>query len=178
MMRCIALLPLLAAVLLSVVVPARAGEKDAVHIAQMLQIPAGESVDDAVCIFCSIHADGTVKGDLVTVFGSVELSGRAEHDLVSVFGNVQAEKNAEVGGDLVSILGRASLSDGTMVRKDLVSVFGKLSVADSSMVGGERVRVGIWFGGLPALMCFVILLFLVLAIRSHVVHRRNAELLD
>lgn len=156
------LFPALLAVLL-VFAPARARaeEGDVVHIGHSIHVPADASVEDAVCIFCSVHVEGKVTGDVVAIFGDVDLRGDAQHDVVNIFGSFRAAKGASVEDDVVSIFGVIRLGDGVAIGHDLVALFGSLAMANSATVGGDRVIRSIWIVLAPLLLAALVIFLLV-----------------
>ena len=117
------LLSLLAAAFALAASPARANQ-DAVQFGSDIDISAGNPVHDAVCFFCSVHAEGEVNGDIVVFFGNIHLDGDAHHDVVDFFGNITAADNSSVGGDMVNFFGSARLGENVTVAKDMVTMFG------------------------------------------------------
>ena len=99
---------LLVAALAVGTIPARA-EQDAVQFFRNINITSDTPVHDAICFFCSVRADGDVRGDIVVFFGNVHLNGAAHHDVVNFFGHVSAADNSSIGGDLVSILAHCAV---------------------------------------------------------------------
>jgi hypothetical protein len=161
---------LLAAAFAMAALPAHAGEGDTIHFGRSIHVTADAPTHDAVCIFCSVYADGKVTGDIVAIFGSVHLNGDAQHDVVNVFGTITAEKGSTVEDDVVSVFGSIRLADNVLVSHDLVSVFGNVSVSDSVIVGGDRVERSGWIIGFPLLILLAIV-FIVL--REYRTYRRR-----
>lgn len=152
--------------LLAAATPARASQ-DVVRIFENINIGPGESVHDAVCIFCSIHVQGEVEGDTLAVFGSVHLNGQAHHDVVAVFGGVTAGDNSSIGGDLVSIFGAVHLGDHVTVGKDMVSIFGPLHAPGSVSVGKDRVAISPWIFFGPLLIVLFAIVLIVYEVQAH-----------
>lgn len=147
--------------------PAHADDGDTVHFASSIHITTDDSINNAVCIFCSVYVDGKVTGDIVVLFGNVHLNGDAQHDVVNIFGDVTAEKGATIEDDLVSVFGNVRLADGVLVNHDLVSVFGYTSIPDSVIVGGDRVQRSGWIVGLPLLILLIIVFVVVREYRNY-----------
>ena len=150
---------LLAAVFAAAALPAHA-EQNEVQFGTDIHVPAGATVHDAVCFFCSVHVEGTVEGNLVVMFGNIHLAGHANHDVVNLFGKTTAEANATVGNNLVNVLGAIRLGENVAVGHDMVSVMGSYRAADSATVGNNRVIQPLWLGLVP-LIVLAGLLFLV-----------------
>src|SRR5580704_531515 len=92
------LFSLLAAGLVLSAAPAHADE-DTVHFFNDINVPAGDTVRDAVCILCSVHIDGEAKHDIVAILGSVQVNGHADRDVVSIIGGVTVGDNASIDRD-------------------------------------------------------------------------------
>ena len=164
------LLPcLLVAALAAAAAPMRA-DNDAVHFGTNIYVAPNSTVHDAVCFFCNVNAEGTVKGDVVVFFGSVRLAGNAEHDVVDFFGGVDAEDGAAVGRDLVSFFGMVQLGDDVSVGHDLVALMGSFRAADSVNVGNDRVVQPGWILDFPLIAMIILLLF---AVREYRLWRRR-----
>ena len=101
---------LLAAIFALTTTPARASH-DAVQFGSNITVPAGQTVHDAVCFFCSVQDEGTVDGDIVVFFGNVHISGEAHHDVVNFFGSVRADDNSSIRHDMVSFFGVVRLGE-------------------------------------------------------------------
>jgi hypothetical protein len=163
---------LLAAVFALTAAPAHA-KSDAVQFGSNINIPEGTTVHDAVCFFCSVHAQGTVDGDIVVFFGNVHLSGSAHHDVVNFFGSVRAEEDASIDHDLVNFFGVVRLGDNVAVGHDVVVMFGGLHTADSVRIGGNRVAQPAWLFFTPLIILCLIVIAIVREIR---VYRRRQYL--
>lgn len=90
---------------------------DRVSFGRSIDIAAGETTGDAVCIGCSITVSGEVEGDAVAVGGTVhvESSGVVDGNAVGVGGKVRLESGARVGGDAVAVGGTVQVADGATV---------------------------------------------------------------
>jgi hypothetical protein len=149
-------LGLCAAVMLISAPLARAND-DAVHFFSDIRVPAGTTAHDAVCFFCSVHADGEVNGDIVVFFGNVHIGSAAHHDVVSFFSGVDAEDDATIGHDLVNFFGSVHLGHNVSVGEDMVTMFGVVHAPDSVTVHGNSVTFPFWvFGGPMLLVCLLI----------------------
>ena len=137
---------LVAAALAAAAVPARA-DRDAVQFFNSIDITPDTPVHDAVCFFCSVHADGDVMGDIVVFFGTVQLNGHAHHDVVNFFGHISASDNSSIDHDAVSIFGGIRLGENARVGRDMVCIFGSAHAPGSASVGGDRV-------GIPGLILY------------------------
>jgi hypothetical protein len=129
---------LVAAALVAAAVPARA-DQDQVEFFHNIEITPDTPAHDAVCFFCSVHADGEVRGDIVVFFGSVRLNGQAHHDVVDFFGHITATDNSSIGGDAVSFFGGVRLGENVHIAKDVVCFFGSIHMPPSASIGGSRV---------------------------------------
>lgn len=131
--------------------PARA-EQDVVHFGSSIEVPANDSIHDAVCFFCSVKAQGTVRGDIVVFFGSVEINGHADHDVVDFFGDVNAADDTSIGHSLVNFFGSVQLGEHVQVGQDTVVMFGDLRSASTASFGGDRVYEPGWIFWIPFLL--------------------------
>ncbi len=157
---------LLSASLLGAAAPARANQ-DQVQFLHNINVGPGESVHDAVCIFCGVHVEGEVDGDLVVIFGNVRLHGQAHHDVVAIFGSVTAAGDSSIGGDLVSVFGSVHLGDNVSVGKDMVTIFGVQHVPRSASVGKDRVSISPWIFFGPLLIVLFALILIVHEVQAH-----------
>lgn len=156
---------LLASALLFATTPARA-DKDAVQFGSNIHIPEGESVHDAVCFFCSVHAEGNIDHDVVVFFGNVRIAHESKHDVVVFFGSVRAADNATIGHDLVNFFGSIHLGEDVSVGGDVVAMFGGLHTADSVRIAGSRVAQPIWVFWTPLIILGLIIALVVREVRS------------
>lgn len=146
--------------------PARA-DQDAVQFFNNIQVTPDNPVHDAVCFFCSVHAEGEIKGDVVVFFGDVHLNGQAHHDVVNFFGSVRAEDNSAIGGDLVSFFGSVHLGENVRVGKDVVAMFGTVHSPESVSIGKDHVIFSPWLFFGPLLFIFLVVFFIVHEVRVH-----------
>jgi hypothetical protein len=144
---------------------ARASE-DVVQFGNKIEVGKNDTVQDAVCFFCSIDVDGTVNGDVVAFFGSVRINGHANHDVVNFFGNVSAADNSSIGDDLVNFFGGVRLGENVDVGKDTVVMFGSLRAASTVSFGGDRVVQPGWIFWVPLLAIGLGISFLVQEVRG------------
>ncbi len=161
---------LLAAALAWSAAPAHAD--DTVHIGSNIHVATDATIDNAVCIFCSVRVDGKVTGDVVAIFGNVRLRGGAQHDVVSIFGSLRAEKGSSIEDNVVSVFGGVHLGDGVAVGQDLVALFGNLEMADTATVGGDRVVQPAWIALVPLLFFALLVSIVVREVRAN--RRRKA----
>ncbi|MEO8276271.1 MAG: polymer-forming cytoskeletal protein, partial [Thermoanaerobaculia bacterium] len=103
---------------------------DRVSFGRAIEVRAGESAGDVVCIGCSVTVFGQVDGDAVAVGGSV---------LVESGGLIQ--------GNAVGVGGRVHLESGATVDGDAVAVGGSVQVEDGGTIEGQRSSVG-WGDGM------------------------------
>jgi len=141
-------------------------DRDAVQFFSNIHVGPDSSVHDAVCFFCSINADGEVKGDMVVFFGNIHIAGKADHDVVSFFGSISADDNASVGQDMVSMFGSVRLGENVSIGKDLVAMFGILRAPETVTVGGDRVSMpgAIFFG--PMVLIGLVVIVIVRELRA------------
>ena len=136
-------------------------EDDAVQFFNNINITPDSPVQDAVCFFCNVHADGKVNGDIVVFFGNVRLSGHAQGDIVDFFGSVTAAGDSTIGGDLVTFFGPVHLGDNVKVGGDLVTIFGPTHTASTVAIGGDHVSLSPWIIFAPFLVIFLIVYLIV-----------------
>jgi len=143
---------------------------DAVSFGSNIHVASDASVHDAVCFFCSVHAEGEVQGDIVVFFGSIHLSGAARHDVVNIFGKVTVADGVSIGQDLVSIFGVVRLGENVSIGKDMVAMFGSVRAPSSITVGNDRVIQPGWILWIPLL---VIGLIITIIVREYRAYRRR-----
>ena len=149
------------------------GRQDRVSFGRNIVIERGESVADAVCLGCSIHVEGTVRGDAVTVGGRTTISGRVDGDVVAVGGGIRLTGAAD--GDVVALGGTIELGPGASVSGDAVALAGAIEIEPGADVGGGVVEgrvsgpfatfdpiAGVFDAGLIAVL--VLVLFLIAAL--------------
>jgi hypothetical protein len=95
---------------------AKSGE-DRVSVGSNITVNEGENAGDTVCILCSVHVAGDVKGDVVAILGSVTVD--ANHsisgDTVVLGGDFNMKEDSAIGGDLSVIAGDVSLSPNATI---------------------------------------------------------------
>jgi hypothetical protein len=141
-------------------------DRDEVQFGTNIVVPAGGTIHDAVCFFCSVNALGTVDHDVVVFFGDVHIAGQANHDVVNFFGTVRADNNASIAHDLVSFFGSIRLGENVSVGGDMVAMFGGLHAADTVNVTGSRVVQPGWVLFIPLLILGGIISLIVNAVRN------------
>jgi len=151
---------LFGAALAAAALPACA-EQDAVQFFNNINVTPDAPVHDAVCFFCSVHAEGDVKGDIVVFFGNVHIDGQAHQDVVNFFGNVTASDNSSIGGDLVSFFGSVRLGENVRVAQDLIAMFGTVHSPASVSIGQDHVVFSPWILFAPFLVIFLIVFVIV-----------------
>jgi hypothetical protein len=156
---------LLLTVALSLAPVAAFADRDAVQFGSDIHVAKDGSVHDAVCFFCSVDAQGEIKGDVVVFFGNVRIAGRADHDVVNFFGKVKTEDDVVIGGDLVSMFGTIRMGENGSVGKDMVAMFGAIQAPDSVTVAGNRVAQPLWVFLGPLLLVGGIVVFVLHEIR-------------
>lgn len=156
---------LLGSALFFAATPARA-DKDAVQFGSNINVPEGQSVHDAVCFFCSVHAEGNIDHDVVVFFGNVHIAHESKHDVVVFFGSIRAEDDAAIGHDVVNFFGSTHLGDNVSVGGDMVEMFGGLHAADSVQIAGSRVAQPIIVFWTPMIVLGLIIAIIVREVRS------------
>jgi len=125
----------------------------------------GETVDDAVCIFCSVVVRGTVRSDVVVIGGGVEVEGVVEDDVVIVGGGLRLRPGGRVGEDVVAY-------GGPVERGERARIEGTVLVKPYFHLPGQRQ---VFLEGLLALGALNLLLVLLL---SMLLRRRVSRLAD
>ncbi len=120
-------------------------------------IGPNESLDQAVCIGCSIHVEGTVGeavaiggtitvrngtilSEAVAIGGSIDIDGEANGDVVAVLGSVDLD--GTVNGDVVSVLGGIRMHDGATINGDAVGALSGVERGAGTTVTGDTVETG------------------------------------
>jgi hypothetical protein len=156
---------LLGAVFMAGATPARA-DRDAVQFFSDIRVAPDTTVHDAVCFFCSVKAEGEVRGDIVVFFGNVYLAGRADHDVVNFFGKVTAVDNAQIDNNLVSFFGMIRLGEDVSIGRDMVAMFGAVRAPESVTVGHDRVAMPFLIFLGPMVLLGLMITVIVQAIRA------------
>ncbi len=102
---------------------------DRVSFGRAIEIEAGETTGDAVCIGCSVTVSGNVEGDAVSIGGSVTV-----------------ESSGLVEGSAVAVGGKVRLESGATVEQDAVAIGGSVQAEEGATVEGQRSTVG-WGDG-------------------------------
>ena len=129
--------------------------EERVMVGDDIFVGPAESLDNVVCIGCSIRVEGTVReavaiggnvyvdggtvrSDLVAIAGSVELQGEADSDVVAVLGSVDLD--GTVNGDVVSVLGRIEMRDGATINGSAVGVLSAVERGSDTTITGDLVE--------------------------------------
>ncbi|WP_263381895.1 hypothetical protein [Granulicella arctica] len=100
------------------------GDNGRVSFGHDVTIDEGETADDIVCVFCSVHAHGDIEGDVAVVFGSVDV-----------------DANHTISGDVAVVGGDVSAGDDATIHGDLAVVAGELRLAPNATVHGDKTVV-------------------------------------
>lgn len=111
-----------ALLLLSLPVRTRAQDDDLVRYLRSIEVKAGESLPDVVCVGCSVRVAGIVTGDVVAVAGDVEITGTIEGDAVAAGGRVRLLPGGSVEGEAVAVGGVVSLEGAAAPKGGVESV--------------------------------------------------------
>jgi hypothetical protein len=92
-------------------------DDDRVSIGSNITVAEGENAGDIVCILCSVHVGGDVKGDVVVILGSltVDANRSISRDTVVLGGDLNMKEDSTIGGDLSVVAGDSSLSTNATV---------------------------------------------------------------
>ncbi len=153
-----------------------------IMIGESIHVGPGEAVEEATCVACSIHVEGTVTGDAFVVLGTLENRGALEGDATVIGGTLESSGSvlgksaviggnmrllSGVGGDAIAILGsiEAASSDAS-IGGDAVVVLGRQSGISPESVGGSIEHVGgerfgrlVLFGSVIGLVVSVLVIF-------------------
>ena len=164
MLRRILLLSLLAGVF-AIAAPARA-ETDTVQFFHDIHVLPGAPVDDVVCFFCNLRADGPVNGDIVVFFGSVRIDGQtAAGDVVDFFGSVRVEDNSSVMGDLLHIAGPTRLGNNVYLGSDFTALFSDVANTPSTRIIGDRMVIPAWMLLFPLFFAILVVALIAYAVQ-------------
>ena len=143
---------------IAAIAPMRAhANDDAVQFGSDITASADHPVHDAVCFFCSVHADGDVTGDIVVFFGDVHINGTAHSDVVNFFGRTQLDDGAIIERDLVNFFGSVRAGQNAQVGRSMVIMFGSLHAPASFSIGQDKFV-------LPGILLLIPFLFFALII--------------
>jgi hypothetical protein len=119
---------LAAALLLIAATPFARADQNRVSLGRDISVAEGETAGDLVCIFCSVHVHGDVKGDIVALLGSVTVdpTHAISGDLVVIGGDLDLADETEVGGDVAVIAGDANLASTAAIHGDRSILPGRL----------------------------------------------------
>lgn len=108
------------ALLLVASTPFARADQDRVSVGNNITVDEGQNAGDLVCIFCSVHVHGDVKGDVVVLLGSVTVdpTHAISGDLVILGGDLGLADEAEVGGDVAVMAGNANLASTAVIHGD------------------------------------------------------------
>jgi hypothetical protein len=148
-------------------VPMRAhANDDIVQFGSDITTSADHPIHDAVCFFCSVHADGEVTGDIVVFFGGVHLNGTAHHDVVNFFGRTRLAGNTVIDHDLVNFFGSVRAEENSQVGGSLVVIFGNLRAPASFSIGKDRFILPGWILWIPFIIFACIIIVIVRTFRA------------
>ena len=158
-------LTLCTAAFLALAVPARA-DSNSVQFFTDLRVTPDKPVENAVCFFCSVHAEGEIHGNLVILFGNAHISSTVHQNVVSIFSSVTALPNTSIDQNLVNIFGSVHLGENAHVGQNLVAIFGVTAFAPTAAIDGNRVIFPFWLFGIPALLIGLLIYVLVRELRE------------
>jgi hypothetical protein len=143
------------------------------YFGEDIYVAPGQQVHNAICIFCSVQAEGDLTGHVFVLFGSLNLSGRVEGGATVIGGNAVVDSQARVGGDTVVLGGNAVYETDESLSGSAYVVGGHLSHVPVAH-GQEthpRISLSPLISALAGLLALALLLGIVFAPR---VRRRVA----
>ncbi len=153
------------ALLLLIPATTRAQEKMArTEVGHDIVVEAGQELQEAVCIGCSVYVRGSVAGDVVALGGRIEVDGGLAGDAVAIGGGLRIGAGAKVAGDVVAVGGRVDRDARAAVAGEVTAV---------PFLPGTGI---VWFL-LLGLLFFAIVDFILLLICYLFVGERRAEVM-
>ena len=153
------------AAFLGVAVPAHANS-NSVQFFTDLHVDQGKPVENAVCFFCSVHAEGEINGNLVILFGNAHIGSAVHQNVVSIFSSVTAQPNASLDQNVVNIFGSLRLGDNAHVGQNIVGLFGATEFSPTAVIDGNRVIMPFWLFGIPTLLIGLVIYVIVRELRE------------
>ncbi len=92
--------------------PAAAQEEKREGWFRNITVEKGDTVEDAVCQFCSVIVRGTVTNDVVTTFGGVDIEGVVKGGVVVAGGGVRLLPGSQVEDSLIVVGGPIENASG------------------------------------------------------------------
>ncbi len=92
-----------------------AGAQTRTQYFRNMVIAPGETVEDAVCVMCSVRVQGRVSSDVVVIWAAADIEANLEGDVVVVGGGVHVAPNVTIQGDIVAFGGPLELGPGARV---------------------------------------------------------------
>lgn len=137
--------------------PARA-ESQPILIGESIYVEDGTTLDQVMCVACSIRVDGEITDGATVIFGSLVNHGTILGDAIVLGGSLESGGTIggkalivlgamrllnRVGGDAFAVMGTIDM-DGpqAMVAGNLVSVLGSSSSVSPESVGGQVQEFG------------------------------------
>jgi hypothetical protein len=164
-MRFLGLFVLVAA-LFAAAPPAHADNGNSVQFFTHLRIEPGKTVENAVCFFCSIDAEGEINGNLVVFFGNARVKSAVHQNMVSFFSDVTTLPNASIDQNSVNIFSHLRVDENVHIGQNVVAIFASTDIARSATIDGNRVLFPFWLFGIPAVLLGFIIYAIVNAIRE------------
>ena len=109
-----------------------------ISIGESIHVEHGTTLDDVMCVACSIRVDGEIRDGATVVFGSLVNHGTIRGDAIVLGGSLESE--GPIGGNAVIALGAMRLLD--RVERDAVAVMGSIDIdGPRALVAGNLVSV-------------------------------------
>ena len=113
-------------------------ESQPILIGESIHVEDGTTLDNVMCVACSIRVDGEITDGATVVFGSLVNHGTILGNAIVVGGSLESE--GPIGGNAVIVLGAMRLLD--RVGRDAFAVMGTIDMdGPRAMVGGNLVTV-------------------------------------
>jgi len=79
--------------------------RDRIRVLRNITVAPGETANDILCLWCSVHVLGRVKGDIFTIGGSIDVEGEVDGDAVAAGGGIAARGQGKLAGDALAFGG-------------------------------------------------------------------------
>jgi hypothetical protein len=133
------------------------------YIGQDIYIAAGQQVNNATCLFCSVQVEGNLTGHAIVLFGNLTVSGLVHSSATVVGGNAVIDSQARIGGNTFVLGGNAVYETDDSISGNAYVLGGHLSKTGEHVSPHRRVSMTPFVFSLLALMGFLLLTLLIFA---------------